>query len=263
LVVNVDAFRKVGLAPPAVNWDLDAFENAGREYVKRANADGKGPRKFFLGCIFSFPRTEHLFRGMGLTYFNETYTLPIYHQPKTIAAWKRLRKWMAEYHLFPALSDRQSVNVEFGYGGSLLQLLASGRYAMGEGGRWSMIQMRKFKEPVNWDMVLYPHGGWPNALVGSRSAVLYKGGKNKNHAIAFLGFLRSDEYNMTIVKGSDGLPPNPKFMDTPEFLTPTGYSNEWPLHRANRLLANQYACSSEISPFVLLANIRREESRGD
>jgi hypothetical protein len=56
---------------------------------------------------------------------------------------------------------------------------------------------------------------------------------------------------MQIVRDADGLPPNPKYVDTELFRRPPDYPNEWGCHEAYANAAKTIAIVQSFSPFVL------------
>jgi multiple sugar transport system substrate-binding protein len=200
-------------------------------------------------------------RSVGVTHFNETLTRAAINRPAFVDVLKLMYRWTYTDHLAPTAAEMASFSVEQGYGGLQYQLLCKGNFGMVDTGRWAMIQMRKMKYRVEWAQSLYPHGGYPNAMATTRAAVLYAGTKSREAAIHFLGFLRSDEYNMHVVHDSDGIPPNPAFMDRDEFRKPAAHTNEWAMHEASRRIANDYALPRDISPYALFQKYNRAESQ--
>ncbi|MBN8215025.1 MAG: extracellular solute-binding protein [Spirochaetes bacterium] len=254
-LVNADVFKKYGMETPPFLMDFATFERLGKEFVEKANA-GRRRETFFAGAISH----EAMRRSLGVTHFNETLTRSAINRKEFVDVLNLMFKWTYTDHLVPTAAEMASFSVEQGYGGLQYQLLCKGNFGMVETGRWAMIQMRKMKNPVQWAQVLYPHGGYPNAMATTRAAVLYAGTKNRDAAVHFLAFLRSDDYNMHVVRDSDGIPPNPKFMDTDEFLKPAGKTNEWAMHASSRRIANDYAFPRDISPFALFQKYNRAES---
>jgi ABC-type glycerol-3-phosphate transport system substrate-binding protein len=110
-------------------------------------------------------------------------------------------------------------------------------------------------------MIMTPYGKFPYASGNARAVMLYRGSKQKELAKSFLGFLRSPDYNMSIVNSADSLPPFPKYMDTEEFLRPAKYTNEWKMHQAARDIANNNTFGREYSPFCLFVNYQTKETK--
>jgi multiple sugar transport system substrate-binding protein len=254
-LVNVDAFRRLKMEPPSFLMDFDAFERHGKEFVSRANA-GKRRDVFYAASI----NQEAMRRSLGVSYFNETLTASGGNRREFVRALKLNYKWVYEDHLAPTAAEMASFATEYGYGGLSYQLLNKGNFGMVDTGRWAMIQMRQMANRPEWAQIVYPHGGFPNVFATTRAAVLYAGSHQTDAAIHFLGFLRSDEYNMHVVNDSDGIPPNPKFMDREEFLRPKGHTNEWAMQSACRDIANQYAWPRDITPYAQYQKYSRVEN---
>ncbi len=244
--VNVDLFEKIGMTPPPRRWDLDTFEKTGLEFDRRANA-GLPKRKNFFANQAHF---SDLRRSAGVSTFNETLTACAIQGPKAEEILKRLHRWKNEYHIIPSDADRQSIAVEQGYGDSFFQLFNNGHCGLLFTGRWALIQIRAMKNNPRMTASEIPHGGYPSAFVFGSSVILYKGSRQKNLAKYFHAFLMSDAYNKQVLRDVDSLPTITRFMDEPEFLTPSGHTNEWPAHGVFRDVALTIAHGREISPFI-------------
>lgn len=252
-IVNIDTLKKFGMErPPEVNT-FDAFEKLGQEFVTRANPNGKRLR-FFA----SPPPMDALTRSVGVSSFNETLTASAVNRPEYADILRRMRKWTYEYHIIPTKADMDSISVEQGYGGSYPQLFANGNMVMIYFARYILIQIRAMNKAPEMSGMLAPHGGYPNAVAFTRAAVRYKGGHHRDLAKYFMGFLASEDYNMQIVRDSDGLPPNPIYTKREEFLRPVGRTNEWLAHQFSLKAMEEYGIGSEVSPFLLAANYGRE-----
>lgn len=257
-IVNLDTLRKYGLAkPPEVN-DFDAWEKLGLEFVSRANPEGRRLR-FWA----SPPPTDVMYRSLGASQFNETLTASTINSPEYIRVLKRLRKWTYDDHLIPSKADMDSISVEQGYGGSYPQLFANGNMGMIHFARYILIQIRAMNKSPEMSAMLAPHGGFPNAVAFTRACVRYKGGRHRDLAKYFMGFLASEDYNMQIVRDSDGLPPNPIYTKREEYLRPAGRTNEWLVHQFSKSAMEDYGIGSEVTPFLLQANYGRETRKID
>lgn len=229
---NVGTFRKYGMPPPPEVWDPDTFERIGKEFVQRANA-GKRHREVFFtenptGGWVGDRFLVTMYRSRGLDDFNETRTRCILNDPRYIAVLKRVYKWTFEDHLFPTAAEESSMSAEAGYGGSKLSQLQHGRYAMIAIGRWCLIRIREFEDPPELCLSRFPQSAeFPNMVISARRAALYAGSRHKHYARLFFAYLAGEEYNHYIVKGADGLPPNPAYaFGNPAFERPKQYPNE-------------------------------------
>ncbi|MBL8994486.1 MAG: extracellular solute-binding protein, partial [Spirochaetia bacterium] len=257
LVVNRKAFRQFGMEAPPFRTDFETFEAIGSDFVSRANA-GKKRREFFF---FDNIQYETMRRSVGISFFNETLSGADLNRPEFVRILKLAKRWTEELHLVPSDADLASMSSEQGYGGSTFQLFNNGNYAMIYTGRWAMIQLRQMNAQYDISAIEYPNGGYPNALVFSRSVVAYKGSPNLEIVKQFCAFLRSEEYNLHIIKDSDGNPGEVSYLDREEFLRPVGHTNEWGLHQGLARIAKSIAFGREYSPFVLFINYGRHESR--
>ncbi len=256
-IVNVDTLKKYGLGAPPEVVDMDTFEKMGIAFVSRANPP-KAQRQYFFASAIP---PNVVMRSLGVSFFNETYTASAINKPSYIAALKRLRKWTFEDHLIPSRADLDSIAVEQGYGGSTPQLFANGNMAMIHFSRYILIQIRAMNKTPQLSAMLAPHGGYPNAIAFTRACVRYSGGHQKELAKYFLGFLASEDYNMQIVRDSDGLPPNPAYTRRKEYLQPEGRTNEWPVHQMSIRAMEEFGIGSEVSPFLLMVNYTRESNK--
>ncbi|MBN8219032.1 MAG: carbohydrate ABC transporter substrate-binding protein [Spirochaetes bacterium] len=254
-LVNADTFTRVGMEPPPFMMDFETFERIGMEFTAKANR-GLPRREYFFARSLD---DENMRRSCGVANFNETLTRSAVNRPEWLKVLKLIYRWTYTNRLVPTLADIQSFASEHGYGGLEFQLLNKGYFGMVSTGRYAMIQMREMKARPQWRAVLPPHGGYPIALAQTRAVVLYAGSPNIEAATYFLGFLRSDEYSMHVVRDSDSLPPNPKFMDTEEYRRPAGHTNEWAMHEGFRRIAMDYGTTREMSPFALFRKYNRIE----
>lgn len=267
--VNRQTFRQYNQPLPPQRWTIEEFERRGKEFVKAANAGRPRQTVFFADNI----QFEQIRASLGGSRFNETATRAAVNHPATIEALRLMHKWMYVDRLIPTQADRQSFTVESGYGGANPQLFANntqperGQVAMLWGGRHHLIIFRELdrlrraagREPLDYGVAEAPHGGFPNTGVGTRAAMVYAGGRNKDLAVYFLAFLASREYNMQIVADGDSLPPNPEFTRIEEYLRPADYPNEWGIHEAFARAATELAVGTSYSPFILHATADRIE----
>ncbi len=271
-LANGDAFRRVGLEPPAEGWTLEAFEAAGRAFVKAANPPGTRNRSYFFNSIIDWGSEQILItimRSQGLGLFNETMTACTLDDPRYAEMLERVRRWMYVDRLTPTGAEVASLSGESGYGGASMDLFVRGRYAMYYTGRFALIGVRKYPRPETpgqrWDpasdirptqpelfMAFSPHaaGGVPNDVISGRTAGVYKGSRHPELAELFLAFLASRSYNEQVIRDADALPPNPAYVHTPAFREPEGYENEWRVHAATEWATANRAAALDESPFV-------------
>lgn len=245
---NKETFAKYGLDPPAGRWDTQTFEQIGKQLVAAANPPGQRRTVFMADDVHVLT----LHRSLGLSIFNETMTRCTLNDPRYIAALKLKYKWTYDDHLIPSLAERSSFDTQSGFGGPKLQLFAKGNYALVAGGRWMLVQFRKFGA---MDMTIceppYFTGGMPNTTFYTRCAAVYQAGKHRQLAELFLAYLASEEYNMQIVRDADALPPNPKYADSEAFRNPPDYPNEHGIHQPFLDAALNIAIAVPASPFVI------------
>lgn len=268
-IVNLDAFEKVGMAPPPRRWTIAEFEQMGREYIRRANADPARPRFFFIGSI------DHsiLRRAFGASDLNETMTACTLDDPRSVAAMEKFLQWQNVDRLVPSAVDRAGFSTDSGYGGQDLQLFNAGNYAMTIGGRYSLIQFRKFNidrvsaggSPLRLAMSEHPHKVFPNTNLTTRAAAVYAGSKHQDLAVLFQAYLASDDYNMQIVDDADSLPPVPAYTRRAQYERPAPDptrgiypETEWGLHAPLVETAETIAVAGSYSPFILRSVLQRE-----
>jgi multiple sugar transport system substrate-binding protein len=227
VMVNKDAFKKLGLPLLTYRNDVETFEKAGRAFTVAANKGLKHQDHFFLGSL----TPTHLRRTKGVSHFNETLTKAALNLPETIETMKIYKKWIYEYHLIPTVAEMASFNVEDGIGSADFQLFYKGNIAMIFTGRWSLMQIRNMGPGLDMTVIEPPNAGYPTAVIGGREIVLYKGSANKELAKYFFMFLSSETYNRYIIECGDSFPPNPAFLDSEELLHPKKYTNEWELQQ--------------------------------
>ncbi len=246
--VNCDAFKRFGLETPPMTWDIAEFEKRGREFVEVANK-GLDRRQYFMAENIDMISTM---RSYGNDVFNETLTGSRMVGEGNDGYMKAIilnKKWIEVDHIIPSAAEVQSFATDSGYGGATFQLFFKGNFAMVSTGRYALIQFRQFGK-MDLDAVQYPNGGYPNTIIATRAALVYKGGKHKDLSKYFLAYLASEDYNMNIVNDADALPPNPEFTRTEEYLHPKDYPNEWKVHKKFAQDAVDISIVLTKSPFV-------------
>ncbi|MEM8737901.1 MAG: extracellular solute-binding protein [Planctomycetota bacterium] len=251
LWVNPDTFRRYGLEPPPPRWTWDEFEALGIAFKEAANPPGTpaSDRRFILSAVDS--SLTQMYRSTGLSILNETLTASDLDDPRYVETLTRLHHWIYGLNILPTPDDVQAFDAAQGYGGVSLQLFNRGQYAMVSGGRWLLIQLRRFEGLGELSVVELPHRDFPNSLIATRAVALYKGSKHPELAKLFLAYLASDAYNELIVADADALPPNPKLTATDAFLRPADYPSEWGVHEAFVDAAQTIAIGRTYSPYIL------------
>ncbi len=255
--INKETFSKYHQPLPPSSWTFDEFEKRGKAFVQAANKGRKRQTVFFAN------RADHVVmrRSLGLSAFNETLTRCTLDDPRNVRVMKLIYKWTYEDHLLPSAADRSSFAAEGGWGGLDFQLFNNGQFGIFLSGRWALMQFRKFGR-MQLAVTQQPHGGFPNTVLSGGFCTVYKGSKNKNLALLFLGYLASEEYNTQIVRDGDALPPNPKYTQTDAFLRPKDYPNEWGCHQVFAEAASTIAVAQSFSPFILPETVNRLNSQG-
>lgn len=249
LLVNQNAFSKVGMSLPPYRWDFDAFEKIGRDYVSRANEKTQGKRLYYFADFLQWPTLR---RSLGVSHFNETLTGPALNDPRYRSLLERYKKWVFEDHLIPTQAEISSFSVDAGgFSGYSMQLFANGNFAMILNGRHAVVQFRQAGKSFPLSVSESPNGGYPNTAISSRMVTIFKGSKNIPEAKRFLAFFTSRELNMHLVTEGDALPPVPGFTDLEEFTKPSGHENEWPLHQGFARALRENPIPTEYSPFLL------------
>ena len=256
LIVNPEAFSSLGLPQPPRRWTIEEFEAAGRAYVRAANPPGTAPadRKFFVDSV----PIEILWRGFGASALNETGTASGFDTGGFRDALLCWRRWIYEDRILPSPDDTAAFASAQGYGGAVLSLFGRGNYAMVNGGRWFLIQLRTYPNLRNLAAVEPPHAVFPNTLISTRAATVYAGGDRQDLAHLFLAYLASDEYNALIVRDADALPPNPAAVRTEAYLRPADHPDEWNYHGPHAEIAMEIGIGGSYSPFVQSNEIIRE-----
>lgn len=257
-LVNSEMFHQVGMEVPPFLWTFDEFEKIGLEYTRRAR-EKKGKNFFFTHVI----PYEVCRRSAGIALFNETMTAPVMNGPRLVALLKRVDHWRRDLGLAPGAAESSSFNVESGamMGNWQWQVFHRGQFATIMGNSATLIQLRAMGHTGELTSVLPPHGGFPQVVAKTRAVGLYAGSKNKEAAKYFLAFLRSAEYNQLVIKQTDAIPPNVKYLETEGFLRPEGHTNEWGLHRGFAAMVKDYAAPVEYSPYALMPNLDRIAGR--
>ncbi|MBI1337315.1 MAG: extracellular solute-binding protein [Phycisphaera sp.] len=246
--VNKKTFEKYGVEVPPARWDTQTYERIGKQLVDAANPPGQRRTVFFADEV----RSIDLYRSLGLSSFNETLTRCTINDPRFVQAIKLKYKWMYVDHLIPSLAERTGFDTQTGFGGPKLQLFNSNNYAMVTGGRWLLVQLRKFGD-LDMSISEYPYfpGGMPNTTFYTRCAAVYAGAEQRDKAELFLAYLASADYNNQIVADADALPPNPKYADSEAFRNPPDHPTEHGIHQPFYEAAKNIAIAVPACPFVL------------
>jgi ABC-type sugar transport system periplasmic component-like protein len=250
LLANLDTFAKYGMEPPPEEWTPEQFERIGAEFVKRANRDRGRREVFFAGAM---PQVLlPLGRSFGADAFNETMTAATLNRPEFVRALRFYHRWVDELHLIPTAAELASESAQgSSANGEATVQLASGRYAMILTGRYANMDLRRFKTPpFRMAFCQPPEGAYKNLVLASRNTAIYKGSKHKEFAKIFLKFLADREYNDIIIRGSDGLPPNPRWAgNNPEYIAPPGYPQDGDLHANELKWARSIGIPVSVSPY--------------
>lgn len=246
LMVNRDAFKKVGMTPPEGRWSLDEFERVGIEYTEKANRGLSRLKYFFADGI----PTENIRRSLGISLYNETMTALAVDRPEYIAIQKRINKWRLVDHLVPLAADQASFVVDSGFGNASHQLFQRGEIALLASGRWALIQIRRMKGTVDIGGCEAPNGGFPNGVVSMSGVCVYKGTRHPVEAGRFIEFLSSLEHGLLVCDGADSMPAVPEVLNRDELLKPVGFTNEWPYHQVSAKVLAEISLGQELSPFV-------------
>ncbi|MEM1098335.1 MAG: extracellular solute-binding protein, partial [Planctomycetota bacterium] len=259
--VNPALLRRYGLEPPETSWTWDEFERLGVAFKEAANPPGTHPtqRKFIASGINAI--VMDLTNGVDA--LNETLTASALDDPRYVESLETRKRWVYDLNILPTPDDVAAASSEQGYGGSALQLFGREQYAMFPGGRYMLIQLRRFGHLQELAVVEPPHNDFRATRIATRAVVLYTGSQHPELAKLFLAFLASESYNQTIVEDADALPPNPKFTRSEAFRNPTTYPREHGLHEIFTETAATIAVTESFSPFILPSVVMRERNDGD
>jgi multiple sugar transport system substrate-binding protein len=244
--VNKKTFEKYGQPPPPVRWTIDEFERRGKAFVKAANPPGERVTVFFANTAIR----DALRRSMGLSVFNETLTRCTLDDPRNARVMALVHKWTYKDRILPSAADLASFSTEGGWGGKRFQLFDRGNYALFACGRWGLMQLRQFGD-MKLAVCEPPYAEMPNMIFSSGTCTVYRKSRHPELAKLFLAYMFSREYGMHIVRGGDGLPPNPKYARTEEFFRPPKHPNEWGCHEVFLNAAENIGIVQSFSPFVL------------
>jgi multiple sugar transport system substrate-binding protein len=250
--VNLEAFKEVGMDPPAHRWTIDEFEEMGNEYVKRTKDSEGKYTKFFVDQL----SRPVLRRSMGFDDFNETMTRSLLDDPRNADLYERMYRWSYDEHLFPRREDLEALSANTNKSYLRIFLFAKKNYALLWGARWHLIFLRDLN-PIELDAVESPHFGYPNTLFSTGTIGIYTGSKHPELASYFLRFLASEKFNSFIVDSGDSLPPNPIYTQTEAFRHPADYPNEGKSHIAFAEAAQTIAIPSYSGPYITFETYAR------
>jgi multiple sugar transport system substrate-binding protein len=255
LWVNVDAFSRIGMSVPPDIWTIDEFEKMGKEFVEKSNKKGEHQSVFFTRDLAIGDRIV-MVRSKGVDFFNETLTKSNLQHLEYIENYKTIHRWIHDLQIIPTLAQSKELVTSSGNAVSnvYVHLFAKGSYGLMPGGRWGLMYFREVGLK-NLSVSEPPHDGFRNAVFAFGGLAVYEGAKEKEAAHYFVKFMTSEDYNMGIVKNSDGLPPIPKYTRTEEFLHPPDHPSEWGLHGRMLRMAEEIAIVRSESPFILLKTI--------
>ncbi len=248
---NRDTFAKYGMDAPPETWDIETFERIGTEFVKRANAGKARQDVYFVPAVTQTAIIPQMMaRAEGVDMYNETLTAATMNNDAYIRAYEALRRWTDDLHLAPNAAEVASMSTAGGYGGVSLSQFISGKFAMILFGRYCLVRFREEPTPINFTNSQLALGPYKNVLIMARSAILYQGSKNKDLIKYFFEFLADKDYNDYIIRGADGLPPNPKFAENnPELYRPAKYPNEGNVHELEYKWTRDIGIIAPLSPY--------------
>lgn len=251
-LVNVDAFKRAGMKAPPITLQIDEFEKMGVEYVARANAGSRRREYFFASSV----DLDGMRRSGGWSPFNETMTGSAVRHPAALRTFQRLKRWTEELHLLPSSAEAESMVVG-GAGEANVQLLHRGTYAMSLALPMAMATTRAMAGSPTWSAMVTPYEKIPYGPATARSVLVYKGSRNKEAVRHFLAFLRSDEYNLSVVKDCVDMPPSRRYMTHPDLLRPAAWTNEWEMHERFSKISLDHSWPRDFSPYALFENYGR------
>lgn len=243
LTINRALLERENLPMAKFDWTWDEFLQWCLK-VRRVGADGRVTRYAVMPT-----GPAGFWRTNGASMFDETMTHSVLDSARAIEATRFYYDLVFKYDVIPTKTDIDAMSTKGGYGGAGVQWLGSGLVVAMPIGRFSLIQLRKFKN-FRPDVALYPHKVMPMVSVSARSAGVSSGAKNPRLAARFLQFLSEKTYNDIIVEDADGLPPNPEFTRSAEFLDPPDHPGEQHAHKKYALAAEKYGVTWEYSPFI-------------
>lgn len=255
---NRETFREHGFEDPPDTWTFEEFEEFGKRYVEKANANAsERERKFFVDRLNS----DIMRRSLGLSNYNETMTASTLDDPRNVKVLSLMRYWVSELRLAPTRQEEAAFASDASGSGARFSFFDEGRYAMLTVPRWALIMLRPRIEgrgrPFDLGVVELPHGGYPNTQVGIGVIGIYKKSDHIQEAVEFLDFLTSESFNLLVAESGDALPPDPDFALNPAFSRPPEYPEEWGIHEKFAQAAREIAIPTSISPYVLDSTIRR------
>lgn len=251
--INLNILKQFGIKAPSEDWSVAEFEKFAREYIVRANKNCDSQEYYVSGSMDGYAGVlwlEILLRSKGIDLYNETLTAYIADTPVLAESLKLLKKWTYEEHFFPTAAEKSSMNTDAGYGGADLANFLTGKYAMVCTGRYGLIRMREFKQKLNLGIAMFPMYDYKNAILTSRSAMLFRGSRHPEAVKTFLQFLASREYNEYIVEYSDGLAPNPAVVRDKIAAIKTARPNEGVTHEREYAWAESIAIPAPWTKFV-------------
>jgi multiple sugar transport system substrate-binding protein len=250
--VNRSTFENLGLSIPNKRWTFDEMETLGMQLKNKAAEMGRQDPVFIIDGL----SLNLSVRSMGIDLFNETMTRCQANDKKFIDMLERIYRWTYDLGIIPTSADKQSFDTKSGYGGASLALFKRGDYACFQAGRFALVGLRQ-SAGLKLSVVEPPHDSYPNVQTGTRCAALYAGGKNKALASLFLSYLASEDYNRTIVKGGDALPPNPLYTKGDDFIKPVDYPNEKGCHEPFSDAMDTIAIPVSNSPYIMASVVDR------
>jgi multiple sugar transport system substrate-binding protein len=241
--INKALLEREHLPLPKFDWNWDEFL-AWAQAVRKTDSSGRTTR--FAVVPFG---ADRLWPGNGGSVFNETMTHCTVDSPECVEATAWYYDLIFKPHVMPTPVEFAAMAAQGGYGGAYLQMIGN-EQALGIGwGRYSLIQLRRFKN-FSPDVALLPHKRFAIQIVGARAATINAGAKDPKLAARFLQYLTSDEYNKLIIDGLDGLPPNPASLKWPSYTDPPGHPDEGIANVKDARAALDHGVGREYSPFV-------------
>ena len=244
---NKNIFDEKGVPYPEPGWTWDEFIDTAKRLTEY-DEQGRPRRYGFIGP-WDPSLYETILRQYGAHYYTPDGTRCILDSPEAIAAMEFAQSLIYEHRIMPTPAEESAMAAAGGWAPGVLSLFGAERGAMATGGRWWLLLLRDASyNHVNYSAVPMPVGPSAATVGGGRATLVNKKTPHLEGCLQFIEFLHGEEFNQTVNRYADALPPVKKYAYAEEFVFNPDYPNE-DFHKMWRLAA-EAAEAVDSTPFV-------------
>ena len=217
ILYHKDVFDRAGVPHPKPDWTWDDFL---RIAPKLSYQDEKGLRHFALQGASAYD----MMLSNGASLFTPHGTRCTLDSPEAREALRFYVDLRLKYHAIPSPAELASQSAAGGWGGGSVNVFATKYFAMATGGRYWIIQYAKDTRalleqgkpaPFTLGVAQVPRFKRHACTGGARCTGVNRNSKHARHAVRFLAFLASEQFNRQINRSFDALAPGVRYCKGP------------------------------------------------